>query len=422
MNRLIHRGRDLLGIVEMPGAGRWAAASLIDAVGSGLLMPLTVLYFTIHVGLSPSSVGLGLTIGGLLALAFGPVAGVLIDALGAKPVLLAYWGLAALAYAGYGLVHNWVEFLIAVTLAEIASSATSTARKALVTGMVSGQDRVRMLASQRSLRNLGFGVGGLLATAALAIGGVAYLFVVYGDAITFLVAIALIAGMPVPPARPVARGEAGPAGGLRRVLSDRRYMGLTVLDFFTSFHATALEVALPLWVVLHTRAPHALAGILFTMNTAIVVLVQVRATAGVAGLRDLPRAYRRAAMLMILCAAAYLAAHYVGTAAAIALLVCGAAAHTGVEMLASAGEWVASIELADPEYRGTYLSVFSLGNSLQDALGPTIITSLLLLGSAWLWPVLAVLVATGTLVTAAIAHRGGVASSRLDAHPAATSI
>lgn len=48
--------------------------------------------------------------------------------------------------------------------------------------------------------------------------------------------------------------------------------------------------------------------------------------------------------------------------------------------------------------------MFSLGSSLQDAVGPAIVTSVLLLGSAWLWPVLAALVCTGTLFTSAIAR------------------
>jgi hypothetical protein len=108
---------------------------------------------------------------------------------------------------------------------------------------------------------------------------------------------------------------------------------------------------------------------------------------------------------MVVCGTAYLAAHYVGEGAAIALLVIGLILHTATEMLASAGEWLVSIELADDAHRGKYLSVFSLGGSLQDALGPTIVTAVLSLGSAWLWPTLAALVCTGTMLSAAVARR-----------------
>ena len=63
---------------------------MVDAVGSGSILPVTVLVFTIDTGLSPSSVGLGLTVGGFVALALSPLAGLLIDQLGAKRALIGF--------------------------------------------------------------------------------------------------------------------------------------------------------------------------------------------------------------------------------------------------------------------------------------------------------------------------------------------
>jgi MFS family permease len=394
--------RRVLGILDFPGSGRWAAASLINSAGTGLLLPLSVLYFTIHVGLSPSSVGAGLTIGGLIALGFVPLGGIVIDRFGPKPVLLGCWGLATLAYAGYGLVRNWGEFLAAVTVAGIATAVSSTAGKALLAELATGGQRVKLLASQRSLGNLGYGAGGLLATAALAIGGIAYDCVVYGDAVTFLVAIVLVWRVSVPAGPAVADERRGATDGLRLVLSDRRYLALSALDFLTTFQDGALAVALPLWVVLHTQAPRALAGILFTINTLAVVLFQVKATSGVNSIADVPRSYRRGAVVMAACGAAYLAAHYVGEAAAIVLLVLALLLHTATEMFVSAGEWTASVELADDARRGAYLSIYRLGYSVQNALAPLIVTSLLAIGAVWLWPVLALAVCGGALASAVI--------------------
>ncbi len=391
-------------MAAFPGSGRWAAASLIDAVGSGLLIPLTVLFFTQHVGLSPSSVGAGLTIGGLIALGFVPLAGLVIDGLGPRRALIAYWTLAAGAYAAYGVLSTWAEFVVAVTFAEIASTAASTASKALLAELATGDARVTLMASRRSLRNLGYGAGSLLAALALAIGGSAFLAVVYTDAASYLVAIGLIAGLHVP-ARRAGAAAVRATDGLRRVLRDRRYLALTGLDLLVDFNATALEVAVPLWVVLHTHAPRAIAGILFTLNTAMVVLAQVRLTAGVRGLADAPRAYRRAAITMAVSAAAYLAARSVGEIPAIGLLIVGVVAHTSAEMFASAGQWTVSIDLAEERHRGQYLAVFSLGAALEGAIGPVVVTSLLRLGAVWLWPALAALIATGALLTATLARR-----------------
>ena len=182
-------------------------------------------------------------------------------------------------------------------------------------------------------------------------------------------------------------------------------MTLSALDFLTTFRDGARLVALPLWVVLHTHAPRALAGVLFTINTAVVVLFQVKATSDVNSIADVPRTYRRAAVLMALCAAAYLAAHYVPATAAVALLVVGLLLHTATEMFASACEWTASVELADDAHRGKYLSVYRLGYAVQDALAPLIVTSLLAVGTVWLWPALAVLVCTGAAASAVVTAR-----------------
>jgi Major Facilitator Superfamily len=398
----------VLGISDFPGSRRWVGASLIDAIGTGLLKPLAVLYFTLHIGLSPASVGLGLTIAGLVTIAVAPFGGALIDGFGGKPVMIGYSALCALAYAGFGLVTTWPEFLIVVTAAAIGTSALSTARKALLADITTGSDRVTAMASQRSLRNVGFGIGGLLASAALAVGGSAYLVVVYGDALSFVAAIVLLAGLPVPARTRVMGVGRRSLGGLRQVLADRRYLRLTGLGFFTNVHATALEVALPLWVALHTHAPRAVIGILFTLNTVIVVVSQVRLTSSVRGLGDVPRAERRAAFAIALCAAAYLAAHFVGATDAIIFLVAGSVLHTGAEMFASAGEWVTSIDFADDVHRGAYLSVYSIAGDLQDAIGPTIVTSLLLVGTAYLWPVLAALMCLGALGTAAMSSAAAV--------------
>ena len=266
-------------------------------------------------------------------------------------------------------------------------------------------ERVQLLANQGALQNVGFAVGGLLAAVALAVGGRAFDVVVYADAGSYLVPIVLVAGMPAPRNRR-APGEAPHLfRGLTRVARDRRYLALALLDFLSNFHDAALLVALPLWVVLYTSAPHAMMGILFLLNTVIVVFAQVRISARVRHLGDVLPAAQRAAGCVVLCAAAYLGAHYAGPVAAVILLVAGVTAHTGVEMLADTGQWVASTELADPDHRGTYLAVFSLGSSLSGAIGPTLVAGVLLLGSVWLWPVLAVMIATGTLATGIITRR-----------------
>src|SRR4051794_41665204 len=57
------------GLLPAPGPLRpLALATLLSRVGNGLLMTISVLYFTRIVGLSIAQVGLGLTVAGLFGL------------------------------------------------------------------------------------------------------------------------------------------------------------------------------------------------------------------------------------------------------------------------------------------------------------------------------------------------------------------
>jgi MFS family permease len=108
---------------------------------------------------------------------------------------------------------------------------------------------------------------------------------------------------------------------------------------------------------------------------------------------------------------AFLAAHFVGAAAATVLLCAGAALMTAAEMFASAANWIVTYALADPEHRGKYLSVYSLGAGLGRAAGPSVTAGLASAGALPLWPVIAALVAAGALPTAAIARSAQDAGS-----------
>jgi hypothetical protein len=116
---------------------------------------------------------------------------------------------------------------------------------------------------------------------------------------------------------------------------------------------------------------------------------------------------------MIGAGAAFLASHYVGVAPSIALLVAGAVLMTGAEVYCSAADWVVSFGLADDNHRGKYFSVYSMGDSFGDAVGPSITTSLTSLGAIPMWPVIAAIVASGSLASAAIARK----AARRDALP-----
>ncbi|MGC5009252.1 MFS transporter [Streptosporangium sp. DT93] len=404
--------RGWIGLPDAPGVRRWAWVAVIDAIGTGMRIPITVIYLTAVVHLPAAAVGVGLGVAALAGTVCAPAAGTLIDRFGPKAVVVACFLLAATGYLGYLSIGGMVSFVVVAVIAEIAEHSARPAKQALVAAMVTAEQRVPLMAFQRSVRNIGFGLGGLIGAALVTLDSQAgYRAVLAGDAVSFLLAAALVAGIRVaraPRGGPAARTGSGARapGGFREVLADRRYVALAVANTMVMTHVTALNVGVPLWVSRQTSAPPGVVGALFALNTALVVLLQVRLTRGVSRAGQTPPVYVRAAVSFALAAAGYWAASVAGDALpfVVVLLVLAVLAHTASELYGSVGEWTVSVNLAPERLRGRYLSLFSLSFSAHQAIGPVLVILLITQVPGIAWFVLAAVLGTGCLVSAWLAR------------------
>ena len=105
------RIRDRLGLPDLTGRYQLAGALFVDSLGDGLFLPFAVVYFLKTTGLTPSTVGLGLTVANLLAMVAVPVSGVLIDRLTPAAVVIAGNLISWVGFAGYLLVGNLWELV-----------------------------------------------------------------------------------------------------------------------------------------------------------------------------------------------------------------------------------------------------------------------------------------------------------------------
>jgi MFS family permease len=115
---------------------RYLAAIFVFMVGFSAVLPYLTLFITVDIGES-EQVALALAVATLLvtaaaALAFGKVA----DRLGAKPVLLAGWGLLAVAAFGGILIQHLPETIAVVVLAGIGNGAATAAGWPLLAALV----------------------------------------------------------------------------------------------------------------------------------------------------------------------------------------------------------------------------------------------------------------------------------------------
>ena len=387
-----------------PSQRRLLSANLADALGTGLFLPLSVLYLTRIVGLSPARAGLGLTIAGFIAIAASPLSGTWLGRLDARWVVLGCFAASAVGFASYVAVRSFAAFLGVAILIQFAGRMERPAMAVLTLGVTPRPGQLGALALQYSLRNFGYGVGGLLAALALlAHGKGPFVVLLAANAASYVVGGLLV--LRLPPVRPSDRRRDDDAAGYRQVLRDRPYVGLALLNVIMALHDSILIVAMPLWIATRTRAPLPLTGLLFTLNTLLAVVLQVRATRNVAAPGGIARSYRAAAVSFVLACGAFAWAAGAPVAVAVVLLVIALAALTSAELVTSAGEWFVSVNLAPERLRERYLSVFKTSMAVQQAAGPLLVTAVLAGWGRVGWLALASLLVAGTLASGRLAAR-----------------
>ncbi len=180
-------------------------ATVVNTVGSGLLVTSVVLYFTRFVGLSGAQVGVGLTIAGVVGLLVGVPAGHLGDRRGPREVQAALLGVQAVTVVGYLLVGSFATFLAMAVLVVASTQATSAVRQGLIAQVLPAERRVEGRAFLRAVTNVGFAFGAALAGVAIvADTKLAYQALIAGDAVTFLIAAAVVLRLPHVPPHPAA--------------------------------------------------------------------------------------------------------------------------------------------------------------------------------------------------------------------------
>jgi len=345
---------------------------LVDSTGTGLFIAGSAIYFTRAAGLSITQVGVGLTIAGLCGLLALTPLGMLADRIGPRPasVLLHFW--RSVGFFGFAFVYDFPTFVAVACFSMMPARAVDPINQMFVDRHIGPELRMRVIAAFRVLYNIGFMLGGLLATLAIAIGTrPAFMSIVLGNAVTFAIAGFLLARVPLladnAPDRPTVRGWP-------KSLRQGKFLVVSGLHAVVVLHVPMLGIGIPLWATLHTEAPPWIVGPLIVMNTILVILFQVRVSRGTDSREGGARALRRASVALAGCAVLVAFADRLDAVGATVLLIAGMVALTFGELLQVAGGVGVSYDLAPRERQGEYLAVFWLGVAAMYMVGPTLIT------------------------------------------------
>ena len=365
--------------------------TFIDTVGGGLWMPIALIFFVRAQGLPLGQVGAALTLGGIVALAVGPLAGTVSDRIGPVPVVFASNAVRVLVFCCYPLVGSVWQLLVLATLGSAGDRLFWTANTPLMSRLAEGRALDRMLATQSVVRIVGLGVGagaaGLLADRP---GGLELL--AYANAASFALAAVLVlvaaGGFAVERAGRGGHGSGAAVPGWRSVARDRPFLLLCGIHTVLALGGASLVLILPLVAVDTLRGPVWLAGAAIVLGNAVLAVAQRPVVAWTG-----PRPRRRGLVAgALVLATAFLLLAPAGHASpeAVVGLVLAAAAVGALGQCAAFPLMVAAANHAAPvASRGRYSAVFQTSWGAANAVAPALLTGLLAVGHPVLWLTLA---------------------------------
>lgn len=386
-----------LGFPHVGEHRRFVVAIVADTIGSGLFMPITLLYFLKMTDLSLVQIGSALSLSALLTMPAVFVIGILVDRLGGRRMMLVGNLVQALGMAAYLVADAfWVVTLWTVLL-NVGRQAFWGSFGNVVTAITRPGERELWFGFLQAMRNVGYAVGGVLAGVALQVDTrTAFQAVVVVNALTFVLAFWLLLDVPdhrsPPPAAEV------PLEGWGVVLRDTAYLRLVLAQFTFAVAMMVLNVAIPVYVATAIGLPGWLVGAIFTLNTIMVGLGQglmVRWMTGRVRARMMALAQGFFLVGYVLFVVAGLVPVWFGV---VAMLV-GSAVYTLGELSGGPVISATTAEAAPDHLRGRYLGLVQLTWGLSGSVTPLVYTWLLDHDAYTIWWVLSVV----ALVSAAYA-------------------
>ncbi|MFJ8883315.1 MFS transporter [Streptomyces sp. NPDC102402] len=387
---------------RFPGERALVSGIAVDAVGSGMYVPFSLVFFLHVTGLPLPLIGLVLTVTGLAGIAAVPLVGIAVDRFGARRMQIALYVMRGLSFACFPLADSLPAFALVALLTSVGTRAFRPAQDARIAELAEGTDRDRLQALSRSLANAGLGAGTLIASVVIATAGdFGYTVTAWLNGASFLAAGLLASRTPAAPPRAPA-AQRSPGGGYRDVVRDRPFLGLVCANLMVALGFSALTSLLPLYATGWLDVPEGLVGSAFLLNTVLCATLGVP-VAALARRRFTTRTGAAAAGAGLF-ALAFLAQAALGTVRphGVPLLLAGL---LGAVLIMTVGEMVyspssgAMSQFSAPQrLRGRYLATYQLSWSLAYALGPTVFTTLLTVDGRLPWLLVSATAALGALL------------------------
>jgi MFS family permease len=355
-----------------------------NSLGNGIVIPFLVIYLhdVRHIGLGTSGAIVAVLLG--IGVVGSPLAGRLVDRIGARTTLMASLMLLAAGYGGFPFVRSaWQAFGLAA-IAGAGNAGFAPSHSSLLAALTSGEQRTTAYALTRVTDNLGFGIGGL-------IGGLiattqvpeSYDLLFAVDAGTFVAFAGLLLFVPQPPRTGHA---ARAAGGYREVARNRTFVWLLALTAVLVAAAYAqIATMLPPYVKGHASVGEAGIGAIFFVNTLVLVVAQLPFAKALAGRNRLRALAAAGAIFSATCLGVLAAGTWLDGTQAVIVLCAVIVGFSVAECMHGAVNNPLVADLAPPQLMGRYMALRTSAWQVGFLAGPAIGSLLLTRSPTALW-------------------------------------
>lgn len=369
-------------------------ALVVDALGNGLFMPLSLVYFTALTDVPLALLGTLLSVANLITLPVPVWAGALADRVGALPLVIGSQVVQAAGFVAYGWVSEPVGILVAATLVAVGVrffwSSVFTALADYADGGAATVSKDSWFAWSNMTRTGGLALGGLVTGVAIADGSASgYRAIAYVTAACFLAA-ALALALFVRAPRVLPDTPPATTSGYRTLLRDGPFLGLTGVNTVYAMSSMMLGLAMPTFVLHGLRGPAWLTSLLLVGSTVLITLLTAPTVRRLAPFRRTRSLMVAAGLWVAWCLV--LAALAPGHRGWLVVALVGATLlFTLAEVIHAPVSMALAASAAPAEFRGRYLATYQYSFTVAGIVAPAFFTTLFELHRSMPWLALGVI-------------------------------
>ncbi|KNX39408.1 MFS transporter [Luteipulveratus halotolerans] len=318
---------------DLPREGKWLLSTIIfDFIGTGLVLPFSVVYLHEVRDIPLSTVGVLLGIPAVVGLLLVGPAGALMDRFGARRLLVAALSVQILAEVLLSQARGPVSAALALTLLGVAGSAIWPGISTMVAAIMPSHIRQRYFGVSFTMLNLGIGIGGIAGGLFVDVDRPGTFVAIYLlNALSFVAPLLVLLG----PLRhitgtPQHTDDDADTTSYAVVLRDRQLRPVLVLAFVAGFVGYAqLNSGMPAYARAEGGISTQALGWAYALNTVVIVVLQLLVLQRIEGRRR-TRVLVVMAVVWALAWASLGGAGLVGSALMAAVLVATCAAVFGL--------------------------------------------------------------------------------------------